>query len=540
MAADAASSSCAGAIGLLSVATPMWLLGLLLLPLIRWLHRGGRHLRTVPVPRLELWRLAEASSPSAGERRPPDPAWRRRALLTALLVAALAGPQLPERRTDITLWVDDSLSMLTREEHGTRFAEGMAKVRSLLAEVSHPNVEVRTLGDPWHGLGTPTEATIAAVIAGAGRKRPHAPPAALLRSDSLQWLLTDGADATLFEWPGGIQPDRIIQVAGVTRNVGLERLSARRNPDNPEKYDVLLKVANGGTSAETRVVVFAADGGELARFDLALDPGRSALVNASIPASSRVRATLQPGDALVEDDGIVLDLGPLRRRRVAVDANCPAALRAAVAAHPALAIADAGASGAEAALDCGARGAVEGIASIRVLANRMPARLHGPLQWSPSVPESRRMGLDIERMQAAARLEARPGDVVLLGVGDMPLIVSRAGATKLLETSLDFDSEDALRVPEVPLLVNLMFEQLLESRLLDEIAIVDRGVGSATVAPTAIAGANAIARASDASRFLRDWTRPFLVAALLVLLWELVELARQGYRSIEHRSADSR
>ena len=69
-------------------------------------------------------------------------------------------------------------------------------------------------------------------------------------------------------------------------------------------------------------------------------------------------------------------------------------------------------------------------------------------------------------------------DAVLLAVGDEPLIVSRAGATKLLETSLDFGSAAIARGPEIPLLVNLMFERLLGSRLLDAIAIADRGTGS--------------------------------------------------------------
>jgi hypothetical protein len=524
---------------LLTFVTPVWLFGVVLLPMIRWLHRGGRQRRVVPVSRLELWRRAAASSPAAGERRPPDPAWRRRALLTALLVMALAEPQLPDQHTDITLWIDDSLSMLTREEHGTRLAEGLAQVRSLLAEVPHANVEVRTLGDPWHSLGAFTEATIATIVAGAGRKKPTPPPGALLRRDSLHWLLTDGTHSALFEWPGDSPPDRIVRVGGVTRNVGLERLSARRNPNDPERYDVLLRVANGGTSPETRVVVFATDAGVVARSNLDLDPGGFTLVHTLIPASANVRATLQPGDALAEDDEIVLDLDPLHKRRVATDAKCPTALRVAVAAHPALVLAKEDATDVAAVLDCGTRSAASDVASIRVLANRTPARLHGSVQWSSSVPESRRIGLDTGRLQVAARLEARPGDAVLLSVGDEPLIVSRAGGSKLLETSLDFDSAETLRGPEIPLLVNLMFEHLLNSHLLDEIAIVDRGADSTKVAPSEAAIASAVARVPIASRSLRDWAQPLLVAALLVLLWELVALARQWHRSIDYAGAES-
>jgi hypothetical protein len=524
---------------LLTFVSPLWLFGILLLPVIRWLHRGGRHLHTVPVSRLGLWQHAAASSPAAGERRPPDPAWRRRALLTALLVVALAGPQLPEQRTDMTLWIDDSLSMLTREEHGTRLAEGLAQVRALLTAVPHANVDIRTLGDPWHSLGSLTEANFAAVVAGAGRKRPSAPPAALLPDDRLHWLLTDGAHGALLEWPGESRPDRIVQAAGVTRNVGLERLSARRSLNDPERYDVSLKVANGGTAPENRTVIIATDAGEVTRSNLRLDAGGFTLVNASIPASAKVRAALQPGDVLAEDDEIVLDLGPLHRRRVATDAKCPPALRAAVAAHPALVLIEQGAADMEAMLDCGTLGTVGSVASIRVLANRTPSRPRGPVQWSSAVPESRRIRLDAEQMQVAARLEAREGDVVLLAVGDEPLIVSRAGAPRLLETSLDFNSEEALRGPEIPLLVNWMFERVLGSPLLDEIATVDRGAGSASVAPSERTGASAAARAPTVSRSLRDWTQPFLIAAVLVLLWELVALALQAYRSTNYAGAET-
>ncbi len=408
MAAHAASTSGPGTIHLLSFAAPIWLSGLLLLPVIRWLHRGGRQQRAVPVSRLALWQREGASSPAAGPRRPPDPAWRRRALLSALLFVALSEPQLPEERTRITLWIDDSLSMLTREAHGTRLTEGLAQARSLLAEVPHAEVDVRALGDPWHSLGALSEATVGAIAAGAGRKAPTVPPAALLRRESLQWLVTDGAHAALFEWPGDFRPDRIIRVAGGTRNVGLERLSARRNLNDPERYDLLLKVANGGTAVETREVTFATDAGEIGRANLRIEPGASVVVNAAIPASPSVRATLQPADALAEDDEIVLDLRPLRRRRVAIDSKCPAALLTAIRAHPALAVAKGDTQDAEAALDCGTHGAARDIATLRVLADRLPTRPRGAVQWSPAVPESQRIRLDPERVQVAARLRARP------------------------------------------------------------------------------------------------------------------------------------
>ena len=517
----------AGAIQLLSFVTPAWLLGLALLPLIRWLHRGGRHRRAVPVSHLGLWRGSQASPPAAGERRPPDPAWRRRALLAALLFVALAEPQWPVLRTRLTLWVDDSLSMLTREEaQGTRLALALAQVALQLAAMADAEVEVRALSDPWRSLGALTAATTSTLIAGAGRQAASAPPAALLRADRLHWLVSDGAHPAVLQWPGDRRPDRIFQVADVTRNVGLERLSARRSASDPDRLDLLLKLSNGGSVVETRELVFFTDKGEIARSTQRLEPGASVMVKASIPMAARVRASLQPGDALAEDDEIALDLAPLRRLAVALDSKCPKALLAAVSAHPALALAREGSATAQAALDCGTSGAA-GLATLRVVAQHAPTRLQGPLQWSSAVAESQRVALDAQALQVAGRLQASPTDTVLLAAGDAPLIVSRPGSAKLIETAIDFEATAIARGPEIPLLVNLMFERLLGQPLLDAIALTDRGAGAAWVVPSKHLDTQAGTAVANDAQPRRDLARPLLMLALLVLLWEIFALGRQ-------------
>ncbi|WP_144290021.1 hypothetical protein [Ideonella sp. A 288] len=525
---------------MLTLAAPWWLLGLGLLPVIRWLHRGGAHRRVVQVARLGLWRGSAVSPPAAGTRRPPDPAWRRRALLATLCLLALAEPQWPLQATRITLWVDDSLSMRTREGPATRLAEGLASARTALDEVAGAEVEVRALGDPWHNLGALSPSTVATVsAAAAGRQEPGAPPAPLLRSDRLHWLLTDGADAALLDWPGGRRPDRVVQVGRVASNIGLARLSARRHPDDADRIDLLLTVANGGASAETREIVVSTDAGEALRSTRQIEPGRSVQVAATVPASARVRATLQPGDALAEDDEIALDLAPLRRRKVAVDPACPPALAAAVAAHPALTVAAAGAADADAALHCGTADAARRVPTIHARADRAPARATGAVQWSTAVADARRVRLDTDRLALAARLQPRPADTVLLAIGGEPVIVGRAGAPTQVDTSLDFATMALAPGADTPLLVNLMAEQVLDARLLDEIAVTDRGAAASRVAPAASAAAVVTppgdpkgAAVSDAhrARALADGVRPLLGLALLVLLWEIAALGRQWRR----------
>ena len=523
----------------MSWVTPVWLVGLALLPAIRWLHRGGRHRRAVQVSRLGLWRGATASPAAAGERRPPDPAWRRRALLTALLFIALAEPQLARQRPDITLWVDDSPSMLTREAQGTRLVDGLAQARSMLAEMSGADVEVRTLSDPWHKLGSLSDVAAATLAAGAGRKlhepqkaqKPqNPPPAGLLRSDKLHWLLTDGAHANLLAWPGGRRPDRVILVGSVSRNVAVERLSARRNLDQPHEFDLLLKLSNGGDSVETRALALTSEAGELASSSHRIEPGASVLVQVTIAAATQVRATLHPGDALAEDDELALDLAPLRARRVATDPGCPAALVAAVGTHPGLESAAYDATDVAAVLDCGTRRSADKLPTIRVLAQRTPSWPAGAPRWSSRVAPSNRIRLDADQLPVAARLQAGPADTVLLAVGDEPVIVSRAGPAKLLETSLDFAALANPPGPQMPLLVNLMFEQVLGAGLLDGIAIEQRSADAARVVPSQPVAEAAGDGLRPESRFLRDATRPLLALAALVLLWEIGALARQGRR----------
>ena len=521
---------------MLSWVTPIWLVGLLLLPAIRWLHRGGRHRRTVAVPHLGLWRGAGASPAAAGERQPPDPAWRRRALLTALLLIALAEPQLPGQRPAITLWVDDSLSLLTREAQGTRLVLGLAQARSLLAGMPGAEVEVRTLSDPWRPLGPLSEATPATLAAVAGRHPTGPPPAGLLRSDRLHWLLTDGTQATWLAWPGGRPPDRVIPVGSVTRNVAVARLSARRNPDQAAKLDLLIQLTNGGDSVETRTLAITSEVGALARSTHRLQPGASVLVQlqlqvqAAVAAAGRVRATLQPGDALAEDDEIALDLTPLRARRVATDPGCPAALVAAVGAHPGLEVAAYSAADVAAVLDCGTARSNVALPTLRVLATRTPSWPAGAARWSTRVAPASRIQLDADRLPVAARLQVRPADDVLLAIGDEPVIVSRTGPALLLETALDFAALAQPPGPQVPLLLNLMFEQLLGPGLLDGVMIAQRPPMAARVVPSRPAADTAGDGRSGELRWLRDATRPLLALAALLLLWEIGALARQGWQ----------
>ena len=314
----------------------------------------------------------------------------------------------------------------------------------------------------------------------------------------------------------------------MSQNVGVERLSARQSFNRPDEYELLIQLTNGGSEAQTRELVVATESGDIAKFSLHLAPGQTAPIELQIPAASRVQARLRPGDALVEDDELGLELAALRRRPIGVDAACPPAWLAAVNAHPALALARAGGAAAPiAAIDCGSGGFDPGLPVIRVLADRAPAAPRGPIRWSASLAGSLRLQLDTANLQTAAKLKPGPGDEVLLAAGDEPLIVAKAASPRLLETSLDFGSRPLSRSPEAPLLADIMIERLLGTQLLGAVLIADRGAGSARVTPSRPIGALPAGRERMTFASAHALARPILIAAWLVLLWEIVALARQ-------------
>jgi len=440
-----------------------------------------------------------------------------------LLALALAGPRSAVQIDQITLWVDDSLSMLTREDGISRLSQGLELAAAELASRPGAALEVRTLSRPWEVRSTLDAKTITELVAAAGRQEPAPPPAALWRGDREQWLVTDGAS----DVPEARVYSRVIQVGETRRNVGLLRLSARRSLEGRDRLDVDFEARNGGDATEERVVVLADERGEIARSTLRLAPGESAAMSAASTIGSRLAATLEPPDALEADDSISLDTSQLAARLVHVDPECPAPLVAALRAHPALTLAD-DAANAALSVSCSETPISSSRSILSFQRGESPQAIDGPLLWSSTVDSSSRR-LGAYPLRAAGRL-APPGDkdVVLLSSGTLPLVVRRAGgAATVIETSLDpvpnADDDPA----SLPLLVAFLVDQAFSSSLLDAVAVTARTPDSVLVVPRPVASAAQAASATAAAVGSRSWSRPLLVSALLVLLWELIVLLRR-------------
>lgn len=513
---------------MLSLAAPAWLAGLLLLPLLRWWHRGGAPVRALPVARLALWQAAAAAAAAAGVQRPPDPVWRRRALLLALLCAALAAPQLERPGSRITVWVDDSPSLLAREDGGRRLDLALAQATAALH--SGDEVEWRALGAPWQLAGTRAEQAGPVLAAGADGMRstpPAAPPVALLRADRQHWLLTDGVHPAVAQWPIGQAPDRVIQVGTPLDNLGLTRLAARRLPDAPAMLDLLVAWANGGPAGTRRTLVLSADGREVARREIHAEAGAGGSLRLRLNSGLRLEAQLEPPDRLSGDDRLALDTSVLQPQAIHLDPRCGPLLQAAVRAHPALRHVAAPESTSLQIL-CGDGPVLATTAVLRLYSERLPTTVAGPLAWDaglrPVVP------LGVEALRVAGRLQPAAGDRVLLSAGAQVLAVQRAprpGDGPRIDTVLDPEAMGRTPDGAWPRLMNRLLEQLVGGPLLDAVASTGRPAEAVQVTPGTLPATVSGDHRRGATRTRLALALPLLWLALALLLWELASAARR-------------
>jgi len=511
-------------------AHPAWLLGLLLAPLIWYLHRSGPLLQRVPVASVELWRDATTTASRSGRRPRPDPAWRRRAAIAVLLSVALASPGWRGATPRVTVWIDDSLSMRMADASGSRMQQAVALAQRALDAAGAQEVIARRLSEPSRQYEGLDDGALSELRANARTSEPRLPPPESLDRSRTHWLVTDGADAAVNAWAATAPIARVLQLPGATRNVGVTRMSARLQPGDASTLAVQVRVLNGGSEQESRTLELLEGTSRLEARRVELDAGRAATLEFGLTAApaTPLSVRLLPGDALADDDTLRIDLSPLAPLPVAVDAGCPPPVARAVRAHPALQSSQAEA--ARLVIDCGGMPGARGAARI-VLHQGAPTALDASrLFWSPAAADLQRRLADHLPAAARGRLEPpRPGDVVLLASGTTPLIVSRVGSPRSVESVLDIEGPGFASGPGLPLLVAALADVALGEPLLGRTAGADRGDDSSRVVPLAVTASPAHVAAAPAVAPLT--ILPLLLLALALLVWDTAALARQLARS---------
>jgi hypothetical protein len=506
-----------------SFLSPLWLLALLGVPLLRWLHRFSRQERGHPVAALFLWR--QAATETQGRRRgPPDPRWRLRALLLAVLALALARPVLEQDDPrGIEVWIDDSPSMQTLETGGSRLRLALERLDRELAGRDATDVMLRSLQDPalrleWRGSARsgwqdqgreaePQDATDA---------RP--PPAVSMTADREHWLVTDGADAAINAWARQAPLHRVLRTGSVRDNVALTRLAVRPALQDNAAH-VLLRVHNPGEQMATRQLVLYANDRELHRESLDLPPDQARELSLRLPDlhAGALLARLEPADALAWDDQLGVAHAALDPVRVDLDASCPRALHTVLRNHPRLVLRP----GATDALPIRCGQAYSGPGLFFKLPTQ-PVPLDYTPGFAPPWPWLDRDWLHTDRSSPIGADEE-----ILLGNRAQPLVSLQAAASRRVTVHFDIARDRLIRQPEYPLLVDALLGTVLQRALLDETFVASRPVMESRIAPRPVARGELPTSQAD-SRRARALQPYALWLALLLLALDLLGAARSG------------
>jgi hypothetical protein len=514
--------------------SPAWLVAAFAaVAVIWWLHwpRGPDAARLVSA--LYLWR-SRAVDPMRGAtvRRRADPRWRLRALIAACACFAASQLYLPDRAPlPLEIWFDNSASMQAREATGPRRAEAVTLLTSALQDEKRSAIRVRALGSPAASLELETgPLRQRRQLAGWLEDRvgePLLPAPPTMSGDAEHWLVSDGADPRLANWLAGAPVSRVIQVGKATENVSVSQLAVRRSLRMPQTYAGSVAVSNAGTTQVTRRLRLSAEQGVFSNDVVDLAPGETVLRAFSFTAATgkRVEAALDAADALPDDDNLALENLPISFK-VSVDSACGEAVRAVLAAHPALDLADASGGDASLHVACGTTPPAKQPA-LWLHKSTAATAVEPPVVWHENAGRLRKLNLS----PAWLRRSARPPDgsdvsAAVLSSRAGPLVMISPTHSGVLEVWIDMESASLVTRPEYPALLGGLLELVLDPSRLDGSATVSRPSVSYAVAPRRLS----VSKPVDDARVIAsrlDLTPLLIVLTLLLMLVDMRPVTRQ-------------
>ncbi len=469
---------------MIGLGVPWWLIALVAIPLIRWLHRWQAPLFHAPVSAVFLWHSAESQS-DAGERlREPDPAWRRRALIAAILILALAQPWWQRDSDTITVWIDDSISMATREKEQTRLADGLDRAAKVLQQASAARVTMRSLSNPAKSVsGDADDVFNAGNWLNASSGEPAPPPAVALNRDAAHWLITDGANERLVKWASAAPLNRIFHAGTATENVAVTKLSARPSSSDQMSFDLLIQISNRGKESATRSLTIASGPTTVETRTLTLQAGENRYVQTSVPRTAGgITARLDTGDALGTDDFLSLAASAIAPLRLSIDPACPLELSLALRLHPSSVVVTAN-EAADLQVVCSAQ-PVNAPAVLRFHTSAS-VPLESPLEWRPGLGRLKEVHLQTQWIATAAwDTDFNQPYESLLAANELPLVIRRPGLPVVVETILDMTQPEFVRQPEYTAVVAALIDLPLGRSSLDIVVTSNRDPAASDITPT--------------------------------------------------------
>ena len=501
---------------------PFWLALLAVIPLIRWLHCFHRQCSAFPVTTLFLWKSFAQSVESDSSASRPDPRWLLRALIASLLVLALSEPYLQtEKGQPVQVWVDDSISLFTREGDQTRMQLAITQLLDHLRLAGPAQIRINSLS------GTKTElllqpennsnwGSLITEWAALPGEEPSPPALSSLSMQSQHILLTDTADSLLNQWAQKAPLTKIIHSGEASHNIVLSRLSLRQPLDDSTSTSALLQINNLSINPDTVQLSLELQGVTLIQQAVDIPALQRILLSFTLPAAKegRLHARIAAkDDSLSLDNELFLDLDQLYPsifyQRMG---DCGPYIKALLDSHPALIKVD---RNPQFIIDCsGAANSFES-PTLRLNPPRSIQQTSQPAHWHPNFKrDALRFPQGLPYSSNAPSLSSNNSPI--LSADGRMLILKAKGSPQTIDSYLDTHNTGFTQTPEFPLLIMTLIEQLSGQPLSHEPLTSTRDVNASRITPLGL-DSSLSAPASTHSQH-QSLVNPLLFTLLALLL----------------------
>jgi len=467
--------------------SPGWLWGLVVLPLVWALHKLRARRGEFAVSAVFLWRYAAFEETTGSRWSSADPAWRRRALILALLILAEAGAHWSDSRF-IEIWLDDSVSMLVDEGKAKRHEMALQVLREALDDLSPFRAVIHSLTYPGRSVRFDSsyanrwEGEVESWFQDPG-PGVQMPLAMEMSPDAGHWLVTDGADSDVNRWADAAQLSRIVQVGTARDNLALTALSLRPSLKSENGLNGILELANAGDAEARRTIELYVGERMLRSWPVVVSSGGTETLAFDLPkpVDGPLIARSKPADALTYDDELALAYP--QRVHARLFGACGRHLSAALSVHPALTFPSDNGNDADLAVVCGNGEAGAGRVRIRFQRTERSHTLGKPVLWTSGTRELKHVFLDHRWLRAFPVGAFGPDSgKALLAAGSEWLIASNENPREI-DVRLDMEFQAFAERPEYPVLIAGLIERLLPEARLDRVYEARRSRGESRIAP---------------------------------------------------------
>jgi len=523
--------------------SPLWLILLLVIPLIRWLHRFRRQSGSIPGTTLFLWNKIKQHVDNDGTIGKPHRQWLLRALIASLFILSLSGPSLVNKGSrSVKIWLDDSLSMFAREDRHLRIQTALQQLQQYLVEHKPLQIQLHSLGDPALSLilDADDQSTWTAQLskwASGPRGEPSPPPTAFLSPVDDHILITDGADKNLNQWAQTAPLHKLIQVGHTEQNIALTHLSLRQslNPSGTTngiaqihnlsataqkiRFVVLLKEQQDKQIIKTQIFDLPASGKKIIPFSTeAVKQGK---LLARIEVIPEVAAKGISIDALPADNELQLDISKaFRAVRYRILGQCSRYVLAVLNSQASFLQTN---KTADLLLDCTGQSRPAMLATLKLHPSGTRQRTRQTAHWHNSghgniTTNSLRIAAGLAYNDSAPLLTANA--IPLLSADKRLLIMKHPGEHQLIDCYIDTYDPAFTRQAEFPLILLDLIYQLIEQSPETAPLSISRDIDASRIKtmPLAITPV----QQSEALTTDTSYTYLLLIIALLLLMLDFV------------------